>query len=101
MPVTGDPDHPHVPIIRVVSMGRRNTTTKSQVQEFKWLRVIREHSSGSVGCCIDRLSRPRLTGLGRFTAFIALVPSAFELSTLICTWCFFKRKDRERAGQLT
>jgi hypothetical protein len=30
-------------VIGVVSTGHRNTRTKSQVQEFKWLSVAREH----------------------------------------------------------
>jgi hypothetical protein len=79
-----------LPITQVVSTGRRNTRTKSQVQEFKWLSVAREHKCeekafclgkselrpqrigspetyGQIerpeGCCIDQLNWHNLSGL--------------------------------------
>lgn len=42
------------PIPRVVSMGRRNTRTESQVQEFQGLKIIRGHKSEEKASCLGK-----------------------------------------------
>jgi len=42
------------PINAAVSMGRRNTRRKSQVQEFQGLRIIREHKSKEKASCLGK-----------------------------------------------
>lgn len=42
------------PIPLVVSMGRRNTRTESQVQEFQGLKIIRRHKSEEKASCLRK-----------------------------------------------
>jgi hypothetical protein len=47
----------------VVSMGRRNTRTKSQVQEFKGLRVVPERKCKEKAFCLSKSElRPQTIG---------------------------------------
>jgi hypothetical protein len=61
--VPQSPDSCECLINEVVSMGRRNTRTKSQVQEFKWLRVVREHKCEEKAFCLGKSElRPQRIG---------------------------------------
>ena len=45
---------PVTPISRAVSMGRRNTSRKSQVLESQGLRVVHEHKSKEKASCLGK-----------------------------------------------
>jgi len=60
---TGNQPKSQFPVIRVVSRGRRNTRTKPQVQEFKWLRVAPERKCKEKAFCLSKSElRPQMIG---------------------------------------